>query len=276
MTGSSTLAGAVVGQAAAVPHRHRRPAQQPARWRSTPDKRIVWEFPSPDLGFYRGNEDVNFSPDGTPARGERGGQLRHPHRGLREALARLDVRQPRTSRAARRACSTIPTTPTCSADGTFITADIRNCRMLIIDPHTDQVVTQWGAAWRLPARAATLPRVSEWRHSARQRRHPGDRDSGTPGSRASPVRARSSGACRRPRVRYPSDAFPTARRAGDRGRLLQARASCHLRPRQPTRSAGSTRRRAGEKMLDHPSLARELPGTGDIIVADDLRERRRR
>ncbi|HKC07358.1 MAG TPA: hypothetical protein VKJ67_10840, partial [Methylomirabilota bacterium] len=30
----------------------------------TPDKRIVWEFPSPSLGFYRGNEDVNFSPDG--------------------------------------------------------------------------------------------------------------------------------------------------------------------------------------------------------------------
>ena len=26
-------------------------------------------------------------------------------------------------------------------------------------------------------------------------------------------------------------------------------------------------------MLDHPSLARELPDTGDIIVADDLRER---
>lgn len=26
-------------------------------------------------------------------------------------------------------------------------------------------------------------------------------------------------------------------------------------------------------MLDHPSLARELPGTGDVIVADDLRER---
>ena len=26
-------------------------------------------------------------------------------------------------------------------------------------------------------------------------------------------------------------------------------------------------------MLDHPSLARELPGTGDIIVADDWRER---
>jgi hypothetical protein len=24
----------------------------------------VWEFPSPDLKIYRGNEDVNFSPDG--------------------------------------------------------------------------------------------------------------------------------------------------------------------------------------------------------------------
>src|SRR5512138_2732655 len=30
----------------------------------TPDKRIVWEFPSPDLKVYRGNEDVNFSHDG--------------------------------------------------------------------------------------------------------------------------------------------------------------------------------------------------------------------
>jgi len=29
----------------------------------------------------------------------------------------------------------------------------------------------------------------------------------------------------------------------------------------------------GEKSLDHPSLARELPGTGDIIVSDDLRHR---
>src|SRR4030067_809613 len=30
----------------------------------TPDKRIVWEFSSPDLVLYRGNEDVNFSDDG--------------------------------------------------------------------------------------------------------------------------------------------------------------------------------------------------------------------
>ena len=30
---------------------------------------------------------------------------------------------------------------------------------------------------------------------------------------------------------------------------------------------------AGKKMRDHPSLARELPDTGDVIEADDLRER---
>jgi hypothetical protein len=29
-----------------------------------PDKSIVWEFPSPALKVYRGNEDVSFSPDG--------------------------------------------------------------------------------------------------------------------------------------------------------------------------------------------------------------------
>jgi hypothetical protein len=30
-----------------------------------PDKRIVWEFSSPNLAVYSGNEDVNFSEDGS-------------------------------------------------------------------------------------------------------------------------------------------------------------------------------------------------------------------
>ena len=29
-----------------------------------PNKKILWEFGSPSLKLYRGNEDVNFSPDG--------------------------------------------------------------------------------------------------------------------------------------------------------------------------------------------------------------------
>jgi hypothetical protein len=32
-----------------------------------PDKRIVWEFPSPNRRIYRGNDDVFFSPDGRRA-----------------------------------------------------------------------------------------------------------------------------------------------------------------------------------------------------------------
>jgi hypothetical protein len=31
--------------------------------------------------------------------------------------------------------------------------------------------------------------------------------------------------------------------------------------------------KSGEGALDHPSLARELPDTGDILVVDDLRHR---
>jgi len=29
----------------------------------------------------------------------------------------------------------------------------------------------------------------------------------------------------------------------------------------------------GEQMLDHSSIARELPGTGDILIVDDLHDR---
>ncbi len=75
-----------------------------------------------------------------------------------------------------------------------------------------------------------------------------------------------------PRMRYPADAFPTRD-----GQVIVADGS---RPERVVIFDPGTRRvsweydvRAGEKMLDHPSLARELPGTGDIIVVDDLRDR---
>ena len=50
-----------------------------------PDKRVIWEFASPNLKVYRGNEDVNFSADGKLAGGQRGRQLRPAHRRLRDA-----------------------------------------------------------------------------------------------------------------------------------------------------------------------------------------------
>lgn len=60
-----------------------------------PDKRIVWEFPSPNLKVYRGNEDVNFSADGRQLAVSEGRQLRRPHRRLRTARHHLDLRRTR-------------------------------------------------------------------------------------------------------------------------------------------------------------------------------------
>jgi hypothetical protein len=77
---------------------------------------------------------------------------------------------------------------------------------------------------------------------------------------------------RAPRVRYPSDAFPTRD-----GQVIVADFS---KPGRVVIFEPATRRitweysvAQGEAMLDHPSLARELPDTGDIIVVDDLRDR---
>jgi DNA-binding beta-propeller fold protein YncE len=76
-----------------------------------------------------------------------------------------------------------------------------------------------------------------------------------------------------PRIRYPSDAFPTV----DGRQVIVADFS---RPGRVVIFDPATRKvtweyfvKDGEGMLDHPSLARELPDTGDIIVADDLRHR---
>jgi len=76
-----------------------------------------------------------------------------------------------------------------------------------------------------------------------------------------------------PNIRYPSDAFPTV----DGKNVIVAD---FWKPGRVVIFDPSTRRvlwqydaRSGDGMLDHPSLARELPGTGDIIVADDLRHR---
>jgi outer membrane protein assembly factor BamB len=78
---------------------------------------------------------------------------------------------------------------------------------------------------------------------------------------------------RAPNIRYPSDAFPTA----DGKHVIVAD---FWKPGRVVIFDPLTRKvlwqyeaKEGDKMLDHPSLARELPDTGDVIVADDLRHR---
>ena len=160
------------------------------------------------------------------------------------------------------------------ADGKGLTADIRNCRVLIVDPRDNTIATQWGKPGREncrhdPPRALGLPNgatpmengdilvteiIDAWI---------------TRITRAGEV----VWSMRAPRIKYPSDAFPTV----DGKQVIVADFS---RPGRVVIFDPATRRVTweylapeGEKMLDHPSLARELPDTGDILVADDLRHR---
>jgi DNA-binding beta-propeller fold protein YncE len=236
----------------------------------TPDKRIVWEFPSPDLKIYRGNEDVNFSPDGRLlAVSEEDNYDVHivdyDKRALVWTFGAADVK------GSAPGLLNYPDDAHLLDDGMFITADIRNCRVLIIDPRTNRIVTEWGKPGRChhePPRYLAYPNgvtpldngdilVTEIRGSWISRI-----------TRAGKV----VWSVEAPGVSYPSDAFPTWD-----GQVIVAD---YAKPGRviifdPARRqvTWEYEAKAGEKMLDHPSLARELPGTGDIIVADDQRER---
>lgn len=234
-----------------------------------PDKRILWEFPSPDLSVYRGNEDVNFSHDGRRlAVSEEDNYDLHivdyESRTLTWTFGEPDVRG-----AGDRL--NYPDDAHLLPDGRFLSADIRNCRVLIIDPPTHRIVTQWGRAGDCrhdPPRALHSPNgatplangdilVSEIRGSwiSRITRE---------GKVVWSVQA--------PNVRYPSDAFMT-----HDGQVIVADfvdpGGVVIFDPLTGKISWEYRVAAGEAKLKNPSLARELPETGDIIVADDLRER---
>jgi len=236
----------------------------------TPDKRIVWEFVSPSLKVYRGNEDVNFSHDGRKlAVSEEDNYDVHivdvESRTLEWTFGEPDVR----GNGQR---LNYPDDAHLLEDGSFLTADIRNCRVLIIDPRTSKITTEWG-------------RSGDCRHAPPKRLH--SPNGATPlengdilvseirGSWIS--RITRSGqvlwSVQAPGVKYPSDAFMT--RDGqvvvadfsDPGGVVifdPATLKVSWEYRVTDRS---------EARLKNPSLARELPETGDIIVADDLRDR---
>lgn len=237
----------------------------------TPDKRIVWEFPSPDLVLYRGNEDVNFSEDGRLlAVSEEDNYDVHIVDYEKRAIV-WTYGAPNV-KGSEPGYLNYPDDAHLLSDGTFITADIRNCRVLIVDPKTNTIVTQWGKPGRCkhnPPHELGFPNgvtplengdilvteiVDSWISRITRK-----------GEVVWSVRA--------PRVKYPSDAFPTV----DGKQVIVADFS---KPGRVIVFDPASRRvtweyfvPAGENMLDHPSLARELPDTGDIIVADDLRDR---
>ncbi len=237
----------------------------------TPDKRIVWELPSPDMVLYRGNEDVSFSPDG---------KLLAVSEEDNYDIHIVDYEQRAVTwtygvpdhKGSAPGYLNYPDDAHILEDGNFLTADIRNHRVLIIDPRTNKIVTQWGTVGKRnhnPPHELAAP------------------NGATPLDNGDILITEIGGAwitritrdskvvwsVQAPRINYPSDAFPTV----DGKHVIVAD---FWKPGRVVIFDPATRKvlwdyyvKDGEKMLDHPSLARELPDTGDIIVVDDLRDR---
>ena len=238
-----------------------------------PDKRIVWEFPTPNLTIYSGNEDVNFSPDGKrlAVSEEDNYDVHIVDYEKRELTWTYGTPEKGGSGPGQ---FNYPDDAHLLEDGTFLTADIRNCRVVIIDPATQKIVTQWGKTGR-----------THCYHKPPQ--YLGSPNGATPMDNGDILISEIRGAwitritregkvvwdMPAPHVRYPSDAFPTV----DGRQVIVAD---FVKPGRVVIFDPATKKVTweyfvdkGEGMLDHPSLARELPDTGDVLIADDLRHR---
>ncbi len=236
-----------------------------------PDKRIIWEFPSPSLLLYRGNEDVNFSADGRQLAVSEEDNF-DVHIVDYEARAITWTYGVPDRRGKSAGLMNYPDDAHLLADGKFMTADIRNCRVLIIDPKDNSIATQWGEAGKC-------------RHNPpHQLAHP---NGATPMENGDILVSEITDAwisritragkllwsVRAPNIRYPSDAFPTV----DGKQVIVADFS---KPGRVVIFDPATGKpswdyffKEGEQALDHPSIARELPDTGDVLIVDDLHDR---
>jgi hypothetical protein len=237
----------------------------------TPDKRIVWEFPSPNLTVYRGNEDVSFSPDGKLlAVSEEDNFDVHIVDYEKRALS-WTWGTPNTRGRGDRLFS-YPDDAHLLADGVFVTADIRNCRVMFVDPKQDKVLTEWGTRGRCrhePPKALAHPNgVTDFENGDILLTEIND---------AMVSRITRAGkvewSVKAPNIHYPSDAFPTP----DGKNIIVAD---FWKPGRVVIFNPLTHKivweyfvKDGEGMLDHSSIAMELPETGDILVVDDLNDR---
>jgi DNA-binding beta-propeller fold protein YncE len=234
-----------------------------------PDKRIVWEFPSPNLKIYRGNDDVFFSPDGKQlvVNEEDNYDLHIIDYATRQFTWSFGVADTKGSKPGY---FNYPDDAHLMADGKVVVADIRNCRVQFIDPASSTVIGQWGEKGTCkhdPPRFLAYPNGTT------------PLDNGdilvTEISNAWISRIARDGkviwSTRAPHVRYPSDAFPTRD-----GQVIVADFSKPGRVVIFDPKTGKISweyfEKSGERMLDHPSLALELPN-GNIVLNDDQRHR---
>ena len=234
-----------------------------------PDKRVVWEFPSPNLRVYRGNDDVFFSHDGRRLMVNEEDNydihiVDYATRSLTWTFGASDTK------GTKPGYFNYPDDAHLLPDGKVVAADIRNCRIQFIDPETSTVIGQWGKEGRCrhdPPRTFAYPNGSTPLAN-------GD-ILVTEITDAWITRITRDGkvvwSVRAPGIRYPSDAFPTRD-----GQIVVADFS---KPGRIVVFDPKTRKvsweyfvREGESMLDHPSLALELPN-GNIIANDDQRHR---
>jgi DNA-binding beta-propeller fold protein YncE len=234
-----------------------------------PDKRIVWEFASPSLAVYRGNDDVFFSTDGRRlmVNEEDNYDIHIVDYETRKLTWTFGVPDHKGSKPGY---FDYPDDAHLLDDGTIVTADIRNCRVQFIDPATSTVTGQWGTDRKCrhdPPRFLAYPNgstpllngdilITEIRDAWITRIA---RD------------GRVVWSVRAPGVRYPSDAFPT--------RDGQVIVADYSKPGRVVIFDPKTKKasweyfeRSGEGMLDHPSLALEL-SNGNVVVNDDARHR---
>lgn len=234
-----------------------------------PNKQIVWEFPSPNLKIYRGNDDVFFSPDGRKLMVNEEDNydihiVDYEKRELTWTFGASDTR------GRGPGYFNFPDDAHLLADGTVLVADIRNCRIQFIDMATSKVLEQWGEPGKCrhdPPRYVDKPNGST------------PLDNGDvliteiPGAWITRVTRQGKvvWSARAPNVHYPSDAYPT--------RDGQVIVADYWKPGRVVIFNPATHKitweysvAQGEGMLDHPSLAMELPN-GDVILNDDLRHR---
>jgi hypothetical protein len=236
----------------------------------TPDKRILWAFDSPNLKVYRGNEDVNFAADGRTlwVSEEDNYDIHGVDYEKRELFWAYGVPDVRGSKSGY---LNFPDDAHLLADGKVMTADIRNCRILFVDRETLKIAAQWGKPGQCKHEP---PNLLAFPNGATPLANGDILVSEISGSWISRITREGKvlWSVQAPRVRYPSDAFPSWDQKG----VIVADFS---KPGRVVIFDPATKKIAweylvkdGEGMLDHPSLARELP-TGDVIVSDDLRHR---
>jgi DNA-binding beta-propeller fold protein YncE len=235
----------------------------------TPDKRIVFEFPSPLLDIYRGNDDVYFAPDGNKlvVNEEDNYDLHFIDYKTRTLIYTYGTSN---MRGTGPGYLNFPDDARLLSDGRILVSDIRNCRILFIDPKTSAVLKQWGTTgvckhnppvtFAYPNDVTPLENgdflVTEIPSAWITRLDPA---------------GHIVWSLKGPDLRYPSDAMP----AKD-GNIVVAD---YVRPGgivlfnpYTHKVLWEYRVASGETMLDHPSLAEELPD-GDILLNDDWRDR---